>query len=206
MGVESGSPRMLKKLRKGITPEQVITAAEHGKETPIYFSYDFMVDLPGETVEDLRMTFDLIYKLLPIKKNSIVSAIRTYVAYPGTSLSAEAEEKLGYKIEDRFTFEQFGQMSLKEYNNLLNPRRGDMSRECIFYYYRRLNAPFKFRLNLKSIYSDAFRIIGLIRRRLRFYRLPLELYLVHWLKSVANRFKGIGKVSGKANAGMEVGR
>ncbi|MDD5136125.1 MAG: radical SAM protein, partial [Candidatus Omnitrophica bacterium] len=38
-GVESGSPRMLKKIKKGITPEQVISAAESGKRSGICFSY-----------------------------------------------------------------------------------------------------------------------------------------------------------------------
>ena len=90
IGIESGSPEILKKINKGITPRQAILAAEQGKDSSIYFSYSFLVNLPGETKKDLYMSFRLIDKLLSIKKNSFVSAIHYYFAYPGTPLSIEA--------------------------------------------------------------------------------------------------------------------
>jgi len=189
MGVESGSPRMLKKIRKDITPEQAILAAECGKDSSIYFSYSFIIDLPDETNEDLRMTFNLMDKLLSIKKNSFISAVHHYFAYPGTPLSIELEKKRGYRIEDNFTFEQFGSISLKEYNNLLYPKKKNMYSNCIVYYHGRLKTPFQFKLNLRAIYYDLSRAIGLIRKKLNFYHLPLEIYLIDWLKIIIHKLR-----------------
>ena len=121
IGAESGSPRMLKKIKKGITPEHLIKAAEYGKNSSIYFSYSFIADLPDEKRADLKMTFSLIDKLLSIKKNSFVSALHYYIALPGTPLSNEAENKTGHKIENQFNFEQFRDLSLKEYNRRIYP-------------------------------------------------------------------------------------
>lgn len=189
MGIESGSPRMLKKIKKGIAPEQALQAAEYGKNSSIYFSYSFIVNFPDETRKELLMTFNLIDRLLSAKKNSFVSAVHYYFAYPATPLSIEAEKRIGFNIEEEFNFEQFGNLSLEEYNKLINPQKKDMYRKCVIYYYHKLEAPFQFRLNIKSIYSDIFRAIGIARKKANFYHLPLEIYLIDWLKSAANKFR-----------------
>lgn len=189
IGAESGSPKMLKKIKKGITPEQIIRAAEYAKNSSIYFSYSFIINLPDETREDFQMTFNLIYRLLSTKKNSFVSGIHHYIAYPGTPLSIEAEKRLSYKVEDKFNFEQFKDLSLQEYNSLINPQRKDMYRKCIIYCYHNTGIPFQFKLNIKSVYIDIFKVIGIIRKKLNFYHLPLEIYLIDGLKSIANKFK-----------------
>ena len=75
---------MLKKIKKGLTPEIVIRAANFGKKSKIVFSYSFIVNLPTETTDELLMTFSLAKKLLAIKPNSFVSAVHHYFAYPGT--------------------------------------------------------------------------------------------------------------------------
>lgn len=186
MGVESGSPKMLEKIKKEIKPEQVIRAAEYGKDSPIYFSYSFIVNLPDETREDFCMTFDLINKLLAIKKNSFVSAIHRYIAYPGTPLSIEAENKCGYKIEDEFSFNRFGEISLKEYNDLINFQKKDWYRECIIFYFDMQTKPFQISLHIRSVYYFIFKIIGMIRKKFNFYHLPIEVYVLDQIKLVLN--------------------
>ena len=187
IGVESGSPKMLDKIKKEIRPEQVIKAAEYGKDSSIYFSYSFIVNLPDETREDFCMTFDLINKLLAIKKNSFVSAIHRYIAYPGSPLSIEAENKWGYNIEDEVSFDRFGEISLKEYNDLINFQKKDWYRECVIFYFEMQARPFQAAVHIKSIYYFIFKIIGMIRKRFNFYHLPVEIYLLEQIKSMLKK-------------------
>lgn len=55
-GVESGNPEMLKRIRKGITRDQVRHAVGLCREVGIIAHTSFIVGLPGETSETLRET------------------------------------------------------------------------------------------------------------------------------------------------------
>jgi len=198
IGVESGSPRMLDIIKKQIKPEQVIRAAEYGKDSPIYFSYSFIVNLPDETREEFCMTFDLIDKITAIKKNSFVSAIHRYIAYPGTPLSIEAENKCGYKIENEFSFSRFGEISLKEYNDLINFQNIDWYRECKLFHYEMQFRSFQASSLIKSAYYFVFKMIGLIRKRLNFYHLPIEIYLIEQIKLILTELRKKRRISVKA--------
>ena len=83
MGVESGSPRMLKKIKKGLTPELVMRAANFGKDSKIVFSYSFIVNLPTETNEELQMTINLAKKLESVTQTTKPEDIQTIVYSTG---------------------------------------------------------------------------------------------------------------------------
>ena len=59
-GIESGSPRVLKEIKKNITLEQAKNAVKFSSEAGMIVSLNFIVNLPTETMEDLKMTADLI--------------------------------------------------------------------------------------------------------------------------------------------------
>jgi len=59
-GVETGSPRIIKFLRKDTSNSQVVQAFNNCNEVGIQAVALFMIGLPTETVEDLKMTIDLI--------------------------------------------------------------------------------------------------------------------------------------------------
>jgi len=188
MGVESGSPRMLKKIKKGLTPEIVIRAANFGKNSKIAFSYSFIVNLPTETNEELMMTFNLAKKLLAIKRNSFVSAVHRYFAYPGTPLAIEAEEKSGYRLEENFKLESFASMDMVEYSERVNPTKMDFNRESRVVHFEYRNLPYEFKLNGRAIMRNSFKIIGGIRDFFDFYNFGLEInlrnfYLNRWVKT-----------------------
>ena len=56
--VESGSPRTLKKLRKGIDIEQIRERVKLAKRYVNVFGF-FMIGIPGEQEEDVEQTFAL---------------------------------------------------------------------------------------------------------------------------------------------------
>jgi radical SAM superfamily enzyme YgiQ (UPF0313 family) len=190
MGVESGSPRMLKKIKKGLTPELVMRAAKMGRNSKITFSYSFIVNMPGETEEDLKMTFSLVRKLLKIKDNSFVSTVHPYFAYPGTPLANEVEEKTGYRLVDHFDFEGFANIDLTNYSLQVNSSKV-LNQECKIIHLQYSVLPYQFSLNINSLLINFFKIIGSIRIRLCFYQFPIEVILRNLYCSMKSYFKNL---------------
>lgn len=63
-GIESGSQRVLDRLKKDQTLEQIETAVTNAKQAGIEIVHGFfVVGSPGETVADLRATFDFAARL-----------------------------------------------------------------------------------------------------------------------------------------------
>jgi B12-binding domain/radical SAM domain protein len=62
-GAQTGSPRLLKELRRGHTVENVCRAAEFTRQAGLKPIIDFMFGLPGETEEDQRLSLQLIEDL-----------------------------------------------------------------------------------------------------------------------------------------------
>ena len=63
-GVESGSQKVLDRLKKDQTLEQVESAVDNAKEAGIEIVHGFfVVGSPDETVEDMRATFDFASRL-----------------------------------------------------------------------------------------------------------------------------------------------
>jgi radical SAM superfamily enzyme YgiQ (UPF0313 family) len=78
IGIESGSNEMLKKMRKGITIEEAIAAANLISRHGIRLAANFIVGFPDETEETLNDTFAAMKKI----KGFIV--YNTFTPYPGT--------------------------------------------------------------------------------------------------------------------------
>lgn len=93
-GVESGSAKILKDIKKGITIKQVKDAFRMTKEVGINTEAFIMVGHLSETKEDFEMTENLIKKIDP---HMIVVSVVT--PYPGTELY-ETYKKRGYLKKD----------------------------------------------------------------------------------------------------------
>jgi hypothetical protein len=184
MGIESGSPAMLKKLRKSIKPEQVIRAAEYGKDSSIVFSYSLIVNLPEETFADTSMTARLIDKAMSIKKNSFVSEVHKYFAYPETPLSVEMEKRLGVNLLEGISFEQFAKFDLNGYNRKINPLKIDYKKDCLVFHRLLSRVPRQFQFNIKLICHILLRLVGRIRGLMNYYDFPVEIYLTNFVKKL----------------------
>ena len=80
-GLESGSDRMLKLLKKGATLEQNIQAVNWAKEAGLSVRGDFIVGTPGETEETLWETLNFALKM-----KLDYAHFNKFVPYPGTEL------------------------------------------------------------------------------------------------------------------------
>jgi radical SAM superfamily enzyme YgiQ (UPF0313 family) len=65
VGSDSGSDRVLKKLRKGFTTEQIRDLNRLAREAEIPDCHTFLLGTPGETMDDVLRTLDFIVDLDP---------------------------------------------------------------------------------------------------------------------------------------------
>lgn len=93
-GIESGSERMLRIMKKQIKLDQVLRAREILKKYDIEFVALFMIGTPEETKEDLMATINFLKELRPDSVN-----VCTYTPYPGTEMYERAVE-LGVVAKD----------------------------------------------------------------------------------------------------------
>ena len=87
-GIQSGSPRILRKLNTHITPEQVVQAFKLCKEEGIQIACSFMLGIPGETVNDMKATFRFAKNLDPDW-----CQFNVFIACPDSSLYEEVLQR-----------------------------------------------------------------------------------------------------------------
>jgi radical SAM superfamily enzyme YgiQ (UPF0313 family) len=85
-GAESGSPEILKKIRKGITPEQTRRAVEMTREAGIGVLASFVLGLPGESPQTLQQTLEFAESL------QVPYSLNLLTPYVGTEVREKAEE------------------------------------------------------------------------------------------------------------------
>jgi anaerobic magnesium-protoporphyrin IX monomethyl ester cyclase len=85
-GAESGSAEILKRIRKGITPDQTRRAVEMTWEAGIGVLASFVLGLPGETPQTLKQTLDFAASL------RVPYTLNLLTPYVGTEVREKAEE------------------------------------------------------------------------------------------------------------------
>ncbi len=76
VGIESGSAKILKDIKKGIVPEQIYNAAKIIKDNGIIYSAFFMMGFPTETKEDIMETVKVMKETQPF--NAVLSVLTPY--------------------------------------------------------------------------------------------------------------------------------
>ncbi len=87
IGAESGSQRILDKIKKGIRLSQIISAVKRAKDVGLEVVLSFILGIPGETYRDIRSTIDFACKLDPD-----LAQFTICTPYPGTPIYEEAIE------------------------------------------------------------------------------------------------------------------
>jgi anaerobic magnesium-protoporphyrin IX monomethyl ester cyclase len=85
-GAESGSPEILKMIRKGITPDQTRRAVEMTRDAGIGVLASFVLGLPGETPQTLQQTLEFAESL------QVPYSLNLLTPYVGTEVREKAEE------------------------------------------------------------------------------------------------------------------
>ncbi|MCL4457710.1 MAG: B12-binding domain-containing radical SAM protein [Nitrospirae bacterium] len=178
LGIESGSPHTLKLMKKGITPEQAEFAVKKCNEHGIIARSSFMIEVPGETMADIKQTIQFINSLR--KYPYFTCGIGTFRPYPKCELSDKLIQQ-GYLTEPRH-FEEWCDRNLIDLYTSAEYKRpwqvdGDYSEKVSFY----INMESAVRLGNYQIDGQTDRIknnifitLAGLRNRLMFYGLPFE--------------------------------
>jgi radical SAM superfamily enzyme YgiQ (UPF0313 family) len=94
-GVESGSPQMLKKMKKGITLDKVRSAFKLTREVGIKTQAFFLFGMPGDTQETIRETNELAKEI-----NASSTQFAIAIPHPGTALYEECRANGWLTSED----------------------------------------------------------------------------------------------------------
>ncbi|MBI2910181.1 MAG: radical SAM protein [Chloroflexi bacterium] len=111
MGVESGSDRVLKQIRKGVTREQISRAVDYVKEFGIPLTVYLMVGFPCETSEDVRETVEFAKKL-----DADYYSLSVLAPYYGTQIYHEVHQN-GASLDKEhweYFFHQSGDMMVND--------------------------------------------------------------------------------------------
>lgn len=114
VGYESGSPQILKNIKKGVTKEQAIQFTKDCKKLGLSIHGAFIMGLPGETKETIRETIEYAKQL---DLNSIQASLAS--PYPGTEFYAMAKEQ-GWIASDDFIDDTGHQKCVINYPHLSN--------------------------------------------------------------------------------------
>lgn len=109
IGFESGSDRVLKFLRKGASAAKNLRAAEICKENQILIWANYMMGIPTETKEEVRMTVDMIRKIKPHW-----AACSYYTPHPGSDLYDYCIENDLSLIKDHASFRRGGDVKIEK--------------------------------------------------------------------------------------------
>lgn len=95
-GLESGSNRLLKYMRKMETVQEYKEANARLAQTKIFAQYNFIIGFPTESEDELNATIDLVLYLLETNKNANVNQLSPLTPLPGTEMLKQAVQDFGF--------------------------------------------------------------------------------------------------------------
>ncbi len=96
VGVESGSPEVLKRIAKDITVEQILEAAERCRALGIRVQFPFIVGFPGEDDASVAASLALAKRLRAMSADFEVHFFY-FKPYPGSAITQDAVRR-GYQL------------------------------------------------------------------------------------------------------------
>jgi len=186
VGAESGSQRMLDLMKKNCTVEDIIEVNKKMARHPeIKTAYNWIVGLPGETIDDLRKTQKLMLALVRDNPNAIVFTPNKYRPLPGTELYELAlrhEYKSPEKLEGWVNVEVEGDYMLPWYNRKM-VQAIDMMRITSFFIddkVFKVETGNTFRFRLIRMFARIYAPLAKLRLRRGFSGFLFEQKLFQW--------------------------
>ena len=107
IGVESGSPVMIKKIKKDIRIEQVLESAEMCLRHDVAIIFSFIVGFPDETEEDVNATLNLMKKLRAMSPK-FETPLFYFKPYPGSAITIATKCELPSTLDEWADFDFVG--------------------------------------------------------------------------------------------------
>lgn len=181
LGVESGAMHTLKIMKKDIIPQQAEYAVRQCNEFGIIARSSFIIETPGETMEDIRETIRFVNRLR--KYPFFTCGVGTFRPYPKCELTAKLQQE-GYFLEPA----EFTDWTQKEVIDLYTSTEqvrpwqvnARFSERASYY----LNMESAVRLGNYQIVDSWDRLkntffmkTAKVRNRYLFYSCPIDMYL-----------------------------
>jgi radical SAM superfamily enzyme YgiQ (UPF0313 family) len=183
VGVESGSPRMLKLMKKDITVEDVLAVNRKLVKAKFYSKFTFIGGYPTETMKDLRMTQNLMKRLTKANPR-LYTPFFIFNAYPGTE-SYDLAVKHGLKAPTRL--EDWANVDCEnvlDFYPWLTKKRKRLLQMLEFVpNFANKNSRIKIQKKSTRFLFDLYHPIAKFRFQHDFYGLPIDKYLYHSMTS-----------------------
>lgn len=99
VGYETGSPEILKRIKKGVKLETMEKFSDSAREAGLQVHGDFIIGLPGETFDTINQTYKAALRLKPATMQVAIA-----LPLPGTEFYSWLKEKGYLKSEDYSTY------------------------------------------------------------------------------------------------------
>jgi len=178
-GGESGSEIVLKKINKGIKPEQIIYSAKQTLKYDIIPQYSFMVGLPGEEPADIKKTIQIIDQLTDLSPQIQILGPQAFRPYPGSILYQECLLS-GWSAPQSLTD---WAKAVKDELNFLSPRNFPWVKdidlvESLEAYVRfgahTIKSALDSTVKTNKIFKLLFILLCQLRWKLKFFKWPIE--------------------------------
>ena len=180
-GVESGSQRTLDTIKKEITPSQSLYAIKKCSEFGIVSRCSFIIDVPGETKEDIFETVKLVNEIRKIPKTSC--GVHTYRPYPKSELCDQLLES--GMISQPKKFEEWSEKEFVEQFTYADAKRRwqkNFKLSSNISFYQNLESGFWLRPHqihnkLLKVINNFFMKIGKLRNNKLYYGYTVDRYI-----------------------------
>ncbi len=186
-GAESGSPRLLELINKGVSPEEMKETVRRLKHfAPSIEPYaSWISGLPTETYDDLKMTFNLMDEMSEINEKTQHFGVFVYTPFPSPILSA-----LGEGFEPARSLEEWGNVDVFHYSPSWHSKSYVSKLHAISAITRYAFFPASRMKERKSAYRLAYGILNAVEKyrwKHRYFGFPVEL---RFIDGIARRFRG----------------
>ena len=182
IGMESGSNRVLSRIKKDSTLEQILTVSTRLKNAGIRSFCSFMAGFPFETIDDIKMTVLLMNRLLTENPDTTVFKLQIYTPFPGTDLFdyiSKRGMRFPASLEGWATY-HYDRINYNGFNKQHRTFLEDMNSYTIFLDRKLFNSLSKYLSLVSYLYS---RILS-FRINRGFYSFMYELYPLKILQKI----------------------
>ncbi|HLC65157.1 MAG TPA: radical SAM protein [Candidatus Nanoarchaeia archaeon] len=183
IGIETGSPRIMELIKKGITVQEVIDVNKKLAKTRIRPYYSFMTGFPTETDEDRIASIKLMFQVKEENPKANVGTMKPVMIYPGTDIYLTAQQH-GFKPPKKL--EEWAAFTWDNYVNLDLPWLDKKTRKRLvhLYYYTLLMNPDHLYINSKLFTIGSRILYPLAKFRLnhQIFALPIESEALHFVQ------------------------
>lgn len=182
MGIESGSEKILRFLKRQDTVESIKKVVRKFAETEIVPHYNFIMGSPIEGQKELYESMDMVDYIRKIDPKAHCSSFHIVIPFPGTELFNIAVEKYGFvppdNLEDWYNF----RWECVKVPWISPKMRIVYSNICLITYFNDEKFSNKLKNNLLLKYfANIFGFFAKVRWKHRSFRFCPEFRLLNWL-------------------------